>query len=189
MSPTLTLDIALLLFFLQGLLGLLAYFLTRSVPLIGIPLTVLQIWLIVRIAFVLREEVAIAKRKGVDRNLRGIAVVAALVWQLPTLLSAPFWAPQWATLVWQGTLLSPLRALGIDLPVEWLWGAFIPQIVLFVAATSWAGPARYMPKVKVTPNPQTASTGNWAIARTAPEGSRRAPSPTKEVAAAQDEMP
>jgi len=182
-SPTLPLEIAFLLFFSQGLLGSLAY-LARGLPLVGIPLTIIQIWAIVRIAFVLREEVAIAKRKGVDRNLRGIAVVAALVWQLPVLIGAPFWAPHWATLLWQGTLLPPLRALGIDLPVQWLWVAFILQILLFVAATSWAEPARYMPKA--TTLPPTTPTGNWAIARSAPEGSRRAPT-TKEVAAAQDD--
>lgn len=187
MSPTLPLDIAFLLFFAQGFLGSLAY-LARSMPLVGIPLTLLLVWLILRIALVLRDEVAIAKRKGVERNLRGIAVVAALVWQVPVLLGAPFWAPEWATLLWQGTLLPPLRALGINLPVQWLWLAFIPEIVLFVAATSWAEPARYMPKVTVTPSPHTTSTGSWAIARSAPEGSRRAPT-TKEVAAAQDELP
>jgi len=84
-SPTLPLDIAFLLFFSQGLLGSLAY-LARAMPWVAIPIAVLQIWLILRIALVLRDEVAIAKRKGVDRNLRGIAVLAALIWQLPALV-------------------------------------------------------------------------------------------------------
>lgn len=178
MSPALLLQMALLLILGQSVLGALG-FVSMGVPWLGLPLTGAMFWIYARIARVLRHDLAQATRKGALIVPERLAFFVAVFAQVPGFALLPYWAPGWATNVWQGALLPVAGTLDLFWPVvltavqPWLWVASLLEIVLFTWLVIRPDPAttRYTP-----PQPaRRAVSGEWAPARRRVDRSRRPP--------------
>lgn len=137
------LQMATLLACSQLVLGLVGYGVYQRFPWPGLLATLLLVWLIARIASVLRQEIIRARRNRKQVVPLAAALLVAFLWQLPGLLVLPLWAPAWAWSIWQGAVL-PLAAVasrlaGAELsPLVWAWAAYGVEILLFAVIASWS---------------------------------------------------
>lgn len=167
MSSKFLIQTMLLLCLGQWLLGGLGWLAVGVTPWLGLPLTLLLIWLIRRLAVIFREEAAKADRNGQATAPKRLSFFVALVAQLPGLALLPFWAPPAFATVWQGAVLPITATLGLLWPEgaalaqPWLWLAVILEMGLFVSVATAPEP-RYQPQMTAQVKPEA---GDWAPAR------------------------
>jgi len=131
---TVLLQSAVLLILGQVLLGAVGYAVSAWLPWLGLPLSVLLFWLIVRTARVLRGELEEAARKRQAVVPWQMAAWAALMWQWPSVVFLPSgtFAPEWLGRVWNGVMLPVQGTFGTALG-PWLWVAVVVETLAFVA--------------------------------------------------------
>jgi hypothetical protein len=119
----------------QVLAGALGHALGQAIPWLGMPFTVLWLWLILRVAVVAAEE----EEQGGGRTSWRMPALVILLWQLPTLITLPFWAPPWV-FVWLHGVWTPVTA---TLAYIWpglasapLWPFLVAEVGLFVWAST-----------------------------------------------------
>lgn len=167
MSSKFLLQTVLLLCLGQWLLGGLGLLAVGVAPWLGLPLTLLLIWLIRRVAVIFREEAAKADRNGQATAPKRLSFFVALLAQLPGLALLPFWAPATIATLWQGAVLPITASLGLFWPEgaaiaqPWLWLAVILEIGLFVWVATAPEP-RHQPQLATPVKP---AAGDWAPAR------------------------
>lgn len=128
---------ALLLMAGQAFLGL-AGLLSKPVNWLGLPATIAFGWLIWRVGWVVRGQLDDLRRRGRPVAPRETALWIAVLWQIPAYLTAPLWAPQRPTDVWQGAVLPVLGLLDLTFPGTGsvlgpgLWLAFLAEGAIFV---------------------------------------------------------
>lgn len=166
MSWKIMIQTAVLLAGGQSLLGSAAWFL-RQRPVFGLALAVVQIFFIIRTAGMLRHELAKAERRS-DRVVRfDVALLVAMMWQIPTVLGVPIWSPDWASQVWFGSLLTVPWSLGILQPGDVYMAApylgllFLVEMIVFIGVATWSN---RVATVKAPPSPRRPS-GNVAVVR------------------------
>jgi len=185
MPKKLLLQTALLLMVAQAALGAVGYGLSRM-PWVGLVITLVWLWFLIRVALVLRGEMdrLLVRRRPVVHGR--VALAAAAIWQIPTYLTLPFWAPARFTAIWEGALapavtLSARWAPGLASdPGRWLWAAFAVNVLIFGLV---AGRSQAVVKLKPASRPSAASasvplrqaSGDWVAARRRPAGASRKP--------------
>jgi hypothetical protein len=165
---------AILLALTQFVLGAIGYLL-RGIPWLGLPLIFCLGWMIIRTARILREEMVRAARRGLSLQPWATALFIAVMWQLPALVCAPFWAPSFLIWIWQGSVLPVFRTIqllpGLSVPVDpVLWLAVLAEMGLFVWAAGRSGlllkPARPQATLAAGRMPGAGGAASeWAPAR------------------------
>lgn len=180
------LQMAALLACSQLAMGLVGYGLYQRFPWPGLLLTLVLVWLIVRTATVLRQEIIRARRNRKHVVPLVTACLVAFLWQLPGLLVLPLWAPQWAWSIWQGAVL-PVPAVvgrltGADFaPAAWVWAAYGVEILLFVVQASRSTDPQVLLRRAEKRRPAVGDVENveWAPARRY-QGPSRASQPAQD---------
>lgn len=118
---------AVLLILGQVVLGALGFAVPDRYPWLGLPLLLLFMWLIVRTARVVRQELEGAAKKRQTVVPWRVALSTALIWQVPALIgwAVLAWLPDWVPAVWHGTALPAIDSLDRWIPA------------LGLGATSW----------------------------------------------------
>lgn len=164
----LLLETSLLLLVGQALLGGLGFGAgALPWPYLGLPITASFIWLVIRTALVMREEMAKARKRGAMIVPWRMALFTGVLWQVPALAVAPSWFPE----VWQGALLPIRGTFGLLWPeaaaatTPWLWVAALGELALFalVAGRSTIRPA--LRGAQVNPAQRPVAAGEWVPAR------------------------
>lgn len=175
---------AILLIIGQGVLGG-AGFALRHLPWLGLPLPFLLFWFIYRTARVLRESMIRAQRRWVPVVPWQAALWVVLLWQLPTLVVLPFWAPDWAAGLWQGAMLPVVGTVDLWVPsfatavTPWLLLACLVEGAFFVRVAGRSSALR-LPLRQASPHQPAAASGEWAPARRRKDIPRR-PKPEDEA--------
>lgn len=128
----------------QVVAGALSHAIGEVTPWLGLPFTLLWLWLILRLAVVVSEE---GRQRGASWRVPALVI---LLWQLPTLITLPFWAPPWVS-VWLHGAWTPVTGA-----LAYIWPSMVltplwPFLMVEVALFAWviAQPA---PRAKaVTP--------------------------------------
>jgi len=168
---SLLLQTAVLLMAGQVVLGGIGYLTHERFFWAGLLLLIVYVWYVVRISKVLRNEIANAQTRMVILTPWRVALGTALVWQIPAVAALPYWAPEWATQIWQGVWLPVTAALGqlwSGVPASvnpWLWTALAVEalLVVLVAAPPRRAPAA--PVAKPAPALAQAVSGEWSPAK------------------------
>ncbi|MFZ5814731.1 MAG: hypothetical protein ACOY93_05460 [Bacillota bacterium] len=167
MSPKFLLQTMLLLLLGQVLLGGVGWLLVKAAPWAGLPVTLLLLWFIRRVALIFREEAQAALKREAPILPGRLSLFVALGAQLPGLLLLPYWAPESAMLLWQGAVLPVTATLTWiwepwgDVLRSFLWLAFLPEVALFAWMAGAPQPAKKAPPAA----PPKAAPGEWAPAR------------------------
>jgi hypothetical protein len=166
MSTKFLLQTMALLFLGQLLLGWLGWLLVGAAPWAGLPVTLLLVWFLYRLARVFRDEVQQAIRRDEPVQPGRLAVFVALAAQLPSLALLPYWAPEWIVKLWQGAVLPVPATLsmiwaGAGAAVPWLWVSSALEIALF----AWVVTAPEKKVQTYAAPPVKAAAGDWAPAR------------------------
>jgi hypothetical protein len=138
---------------------------------LGLPLLALLLWLLVRIAAVLRDEMEQAQKRKQPVVPWKLALFVTLLWQLPALVAvAPWgWVPDWAPGVWHGALLPFPQVLQPWWPAPvsyWLLGGTLVQAGLFAWLAGRPLARRVVPAATAAAQARDAvAAGQWAPAR------------------------
>ncbi|HYG56917.1 MAG TPA: hypothetical protein VD902_02470, partial [Symbiobacteriaceae bacterium] len=134
-------QIAVLLLGGQIALGAIGLALSGSMPWLGLLLSILLFWLIVRTARVLRREMelAVARKAQVTPWVQALSVV--LTWLWPAALLLPGWPfmPQWAPDLWNGSLQPVVGTVALwnsgvaAVMDQWLWLMVPVEGLLYLA--------------------------------------------------------
>lgn len=151
----------------QVVAGALSHALGQVIPWLGLPFTFLWLWLILRVTVVLTEE---AKQAGGRISWRMLALVI-LLWQLPTLITLPLWAPPWVSVWLHGAWTPVIGALAYIWPgmaSAPLWPFLVAEVALFVWATTQPAP-RAQAVTPAVPRAVLAAQAQQAAASMPPE--------------------
>jgi Na+/alanine symporter len=152
----------------------------------GLPVLILQVWLILRIADVLRGEMLQAVRRRVKLVPWHMALWVVLFWQWPSVLFLPRITPIPALIgeVWNGAMFSVAGLVGVfgqtaaDAVRSWLWVGVVLEALLFVLVagrTIVRTPAGRRQAEQAAR--QVAAAGDWAPARRHKDVAKRRPAP------------
>jgi hypothetical protein len=170
MRPVVVFQTVLFLVLAQVILGAIGYLLPTSVVWLSLPLLLLFIWLIGRVAGIFRQEMALMQKRGASIDPPRLALFLSVVWQLPSLLVLAAFMPTWAMQVWQGALLAVPEALGLFSPTagatvtRWLGLAAFAEMAFFALIASRPVEKRSHVGAPVVVE-RPVATGEWVSAR------------------------